>query len=363
MILKNCSLESLFKNLKQNSLYCYGIGKDFESMICNFELPWKEKIAGLIDSSIKKQKEGKDIFERHYEIISIEDFLRINDENIVLLISCSHYYDIIRELNGVEKLRNIECYIYNFMCNLSSGRVLDFNKQENYKIPPIIHYCWFGRKELPDLYKRCIDSWRKYCPNYEIREWNEDNCDVNIISYTQQAYKCKKYGFVSDYMHLKIIYEHGGIYLDTDVELIKNIDDLRCDEAFCGMQYPGEVAFGLGFGAVKNSGVIKKLMSTYEKISFVNSDGTLNETTSPVYQTTDLRELGLGYGNKEQLIHGMRVYPTDVLCPINIRVGTMEITENTHAIHHFDGSWCSKNRVIKKKNEIMKANEIYKLFC
>ena len=364
MILKNCDFKTFFNRVHAHSLYCYGIGSFFEKTILNFaEFPWGEKLGGLIDNNVYKQGKEKQVFGAGVEIFSLEKFLKLRKEDSVILITCVSYYEIVEQLNQIKELEQTECYIYFFMCNLSMGEPVSFLKEEPFKIPPVIHYCWFGNNPLPDLYKRCIESWHKYCPDYEIIEWNEKNCDMKDNLYSKQAYEVGKYGFVPDYFRLKIIYENGGIYLDTDVELIKNLDDLRHEEAFCGLQYPGQVALGLGFGAMSGNQMVRELMRTYESIAFIKEDGSMNETASPFYQTNDLIRSGMKYGNKQQYVEGMCIYPTEVLSPINIYVNTYEITGNTYAIHHFDGSWVSRAGKEKKSRELQQAQKLAEMFC
>ena len=137
-------------------------------------------------------------------------------------------------------------------------------------IPRKIHYCWFGKGELPDLAVYCINSWKKYCLDYEIVRWDESNSDLSSCNFVIEAYRQKKWAFVSDYIRLKVIAEHGGIYLDIDVELLKSLDGLLELDSFMGFEEsrPYYVNSGLGFGAGKNNENIKKLMDSYEQVSF-----------------------------------------------------------------------------------------------
>ncbi len=150
-------------------------------------------------------------------------------------------------------------------------------------IPKVIHYCWFGRNPLPSLAIKCIESWRKYLPDYEIKEWNEDNFDVNIIPYTQEAYQVGKYAFVSDYARFWILYKYGGLYFDTDVEVIKPMDDIIARGPFMGCEKDvsdtsvASVAPGLGLGVNPGLGLYKEILEMYSKLSFVNKDGTYNQ--------------------------------------------------------------------------------------
>lgn len=222
-------------------------------------------------------------------------------------------------------------------------------------IPKVIHYCWFGRNPLPPLAIKCIDSWKKYLPDYEIKEWNEDNFDVNIIPYTAQAYQAKKYAFVSDYARFWILYKYGGIYFDTDVEVIKPIDDIVCNGAFMGIEkdykYGITVNPGLGLGIEANHSLFKEFLDTYSTKSFTDESGNMNMQTIVVYTTEILFKHGLSNVPDIQTIKGIKIYPSEYFCPRNIVTKRFHITENTRTIHHYAASWCDKNwkkRIIRR---------------
>ena len=165
-------------------------------------------------------------------------------------------------------------------------------------IPKKIHYCWFGRKPLPESAKKCMASWHKYLPDYEIVEWNEDNFDVNAIPYTAQAYSVGKYAFVSDYARFKILYEHGGLYFDTDVEVIRPMDDIIAAGPFMGFEtdMPSKYATvnpGLGLGAYSRMDFYNKILTEYSGFRFLNDDGTLDQTTIVMYTTYLLHLKGI----------------------------------------------------------------------
>lgn len=362
MILRNCDMKTLFERCRDKKIVCYGIGHDFDMILKNYaRYPWNEKVEYLVDNSPAKWETTYQIGSRQHKIMSLEQLLQEDVSKLVIFISCSYFAEIVEQLNTIEKLNNVECYIYYFMFALSEHSDICIKRRKECLIPPAIHYCWFGGNELPDLYKRCIESWHKYCPDYEIKEWNESNCDINENLFVKQAYEKGKFGFVPDYFRLKIIYEHGGIYLDTDVEVIKNLDNLRYNEAFCGMQIPGEANLGLGFGAVKGHPAIAKMLERYQKMQFIKPDGTCDETASPVLQTIDLRDMGMQYCNQLQEVCGMTIYPTEVLSPKNLVTREINITENTYAIHHFDGSWVSGERFLKNQKRLENVRKIQKL--
>ncbi|MDY6331777.1 MAG: glycosyltransferase [Fibrobacter sp.] len=208
-------------------------------------------------------------------------------------------------------------------------------------IPKVIHYCWFGHNKLPPLAKKCIASWRKFLPDYEIKEWNEDNFDVNNILYTKQAYKHKKFAFVSDYARFKILYEYGGIYFDTDVEVIKSLDDILAKGSFFGLENESHFACnpGLGFACKPKFHLLKEMLDLYANIQFETTSGTLNKKTIVKYFSEMLSSKGLqaspGIINFEEA----NFYPAEYFCPKPSEFGKIQITENTRTIHHYAASW------------------------
>ena len=211
------------------------------------------------------------------------------------------------------------------------------------KIPKIIHYCWVGGNPKPQSVLYCIESWKRCCPDYEIREWNETNYDFTKNEYMRQAYEAKKWGFVPDYARLDIVYEHGGIYLDTDVEMVRSFDDLLKHESFFGFEDTGDgeyfVACGLGFGAAKHNPLLKELRDYYDSVSFLNQDGTLDLTPAPRHNTPIFAQYGIRMDNKLQEKDGNMFYPAEYFCPKIFKTGKLKQTKNTYSIHHFSASW------------------------
>ena len=208
-------------------------------------------------------------------------------------------------------------------------------------IPKVIHYCWFGRGKLPKLAEKCIKSWKKYCPDYEIICWNEDNFDLSQNRYLQEAYQAKKWAFVSDYARLKVVYDHGGIYLDTDVELLKPLDTLLDDGGFMGFDEKGIIASGLGFGAEQGNEIIGELLKDYDDIPFILPDGSYDLTPCPDRNTDTLKRLGMDMDPAGGRFMGITFYPEDYFCPMDYYSGKKTITKNTYSIHHYCASWTS----------------------
>lgn len=220
------------------------------------------------------------------------------------------------------------------------------------KIPKTIHYCWFGGGEKSDLMKKCIESWNKVMPEYEIIEWNESNF-YSENRYFNEALELKKYAFASDYARLKIIYEHGGVYLDTDVEVLKDLTPILDKGDFMAMEKTCNVATGLGFAAEKNNEVVGRLLQDYDNISFVTEEGYDN-MPCPQRNTLALKEYNFQPKQVIQQIKNVIIYPSDYFCPMNYDTGEINLTENTYTIHHYAYSWASEDskKLLEVKRKI-----------
>lgn len=207
-------------------------------------------------------------------------------------------------------------------------------------IPKKIHYCWFGGNSLPELAIKCIESWKKHCPDYEIIEWNENNFDINCCDYVKEAYDAKKWAFVSDVVRLYALVNYGGIYMDTDVEVLKSLDDILKYEAVSGFENEKSIPTGL-MGCKKNQKLFEELLHEYDNIHFLKEDGTLDMTTNVVRITTLCLKYGLKLNNTFQIVNGFALFPNDYFCPKDYLTKKINLTENTYTIHHFDGSWLS----------------------
>ena len=222
-------------------------------------------------------------------------------------------------------------------------------------IPKIINYCWFGGSKLSELAIKCIESWKNYFPDYEIKEWNESNYDVNKIVFTHEAYKVKKYAFTSDYARFDILYNSGGLYFDTDVEVIKSYNSILNHNAFMGFEELGLINPGLGMGMCSGNKIAFEIMNYYEKQRFINKDGSYNLKTIVNITSDILKKHGLYKEDKIQDIAGIKIYPIEYFSPKSYETGITIITENTHSIHHFDGSWILDN----ENNKIRERWEFY----
>ncbi len=217
-------------------------------------------------------------------------------------------------------------------------------------IPKKIHYCWFGGKPLPKAALKCINSWKKHCPDYEIIEWNERKFNIDSApKYVREAFAHKKYAFVSDYVRLYAIHNHGGIYMDTDVEIVKPLDTILQNNAVFGFEECGFIATSF-MAADANNSFIKEFIELYNDEIFVKSDGSLNTKTNVERLTPLLESKGLKKDNNYQTLDGdITIYPKDYFSPFDNATGVLNKTENTFAIHWFDKSWVPLSERLRSK--------------
>ena len=208
------------------------------------------------------------------------------------------------------------------------------------KIPKVIHYCWFGGNPLSELAQKCIASWRKYCPDYEIIEWNENNFDINCCDYAREAYEAKKWAFVSDVARVYALVNYGGIYMDTDVEIVKPLEDLLKYEAVSGIQSNNRIATNF-MACEKCHPIFKEFLHEYDNIHFLQPDGKYDLTTNVSKITKICLKYGFVHKDCEQNIHGLMLFPSDYFCAMDMESREIKITENTYAIHYLDASWKS----------------------
>lgn len=211
-------------------------------------------------------------------------------------------------------------------------------------IPKIIHYCWFGGNKKSELAKKCIESWRKYLPNYEIIEWNETNFDVNCCDYVKEAYANKKWAFVSDYTRFWVLHRFGGIYFDTDVEVLKSFSDVTEGSGFIGREYRKDNSYpvnpGLGMATEKGCPLLREILNYYNTLHFINPEKNMDIKTVVDYTSEILSKHGLSIDkDKFQQISEIRVYPTEYFSPQNMYTGEVKRTDKTLSIHYYSGSW------------------------
>ena len=208
-------------------------------------------------------------------------------------------------------------------------------------IPKIIHYCWFGRGQMPALAEKCLASWSKYLPEYKVMVWNEDTFDIDAHPYTREAYQARKFAFITDYVRLWALKEHGGVYMDTDVEVIRPLDEFLDNPAFSGFEDETHIPTGI-MASEKNGQWVSEQLAYYNDRHFIKGDGSLDTTTNVTIMCDNMSKEGFVLKNSRQNFKGIiEIYPKDYFCPKSYRTGKIHLTPNTHTIHHFAGSWHS----------------------
>ena len=350
----NGGIDDFQTQLEDKKLAVWGCGRVARDIYDKWRL--QNKIQFFVDNDATKT-----VFETKYEkvpVIRLEQFIRCVDiQNTVLLISPIYTApEIIAQLDNIQKLNGLDCYIARMVGEYYEPGKFSFTTGPQI-IPKKIHYCWFGGKEKPEKIKRCMDSWYKYCTDYEIIEWNESTYDVTKERYMCEAYENKQWSFVSDYARLDIVYNEGGIYLDTDVELLKSPDELLCDEMYCGALIEYMCNTGIGFGAIARHPLIRKMRDYYDDKSFYNDDGSLNLTQCTYYQDPVLQEYGFDLRNRYQKIDGVVYYPSEVLNPKGMSGFAENFTDKTISIHHGTALWLSQKDKTSLDNYGQKMKE------
>lgn len=344
MILKNGTMNEVFLATGKNDLYLFGAGSRAESIYqkCG-GLFARGRIKGIIDNDPEKQKKG---FARYgtekIPVISKAQFFSRIDRYTAILFTPENFWEPFWEFDGMEELRDTVCYVYSLIqMEEWEPHLYDEGLPETaiepdrpIQIPKKIHYCWFGGGGIPDRYKKYLESWERFCPDYEIIRWDESNYDVEKNPYMSAAYQDKKWAFVSDYARIDVIYEHGGVYLDTDVELIRPIDILLTEKAYAGFESMSKVNFGLGYGSVAGNPILKDILQLYGNLEW---DG--GKTACPCYQTMVLERHGLIPENRFQRLADMTILPVRCLCGKSINSRRERRMRDTFSIHHFAGTW------------------------
>lgn len=359
---------------KKRKIYCFGAGRMFDDFVKEFSnYNLKENIKAIVDNQADSMSISfKEVQGASIPIISFEVMIKNISVSDKIVITTASYEEVIEQLSNTKEIDDIDYYIYpilrieqydNDRLNINIPSRLSTCK--HIQIPKTIHYCWFGGKDIPIQYKKWMKSWKYFCPDYEIIEWNEKNYDVHKVQYISQAYEKGQWAFVSDYARIDVVNEYGGVYLDVDVELKKSLDKMLMNYAFCGFETNKYVNYGLGFGSQRSNVILKEIKEYYENSQFVYSDGSFNQTSCPLVQTKIMKRHGIKCNGEFQIVDGMAVYPSRVLCgmsPYSFRIEN-DFTY-TYAVHHFSGSWVEdkngKNKLISTMKKWSKNdNYIY----
>lgn len=345
MILEKKTIDEILGDSK--NIVCFGSGKAFDKILEIFEeTSLRLKILYIVENDAVKWGTTKTVQNLRVPLVSPDYFLSQNKNEILCLITLKDYEAILEQYLNVKDCINLRAIWHRDIMQEYCTRKFDeakipiiLRRSDEILIPKVIHYCWFGKADIPYENRVWMESWEKYCPDYKIVQWNEDNYDITKNQYMLEAYQAKKWGFATDYARLDIVYQHGGIYLDTDVELIKSLDELLYQPAFIGWEDGLRVNTGLGFGAVKKFNLLKEMRDYYDKLNFIKEDNSQDLTACPTFQTRVLQKHGLKKNGEYQIIEDISILPVTYLCGKPSYVLRDTRTEYTFGIHHFQSSW------------------------
>lgn len=362
----NCTISEFRNNVRNKKIVIFGAGQFCEYSISALNL--SERIVAIVDNNKRKTEVIDPVTNKSYAVVDIDVLqqkvqLYTPDELAILITPAAAMADIVEQLDTVEAVNDVDCYILGLLRQMVDVSESFMFYEGGEEIPKVIHYFWIGGKEIPCELKKYIDTWEKLCPDYVIRRWDESNYDFTKNRYMQEAYENRMWSFVTDYARLDVIYENGGIYLDTDVELIQSLDKLIKCSAFFGFADAMATSTGIGFGAVPHHPMIKDMMDEYNRISFCNADGTINKRICTFYQNPVLSNWGFDpFSGKYQEKNGVVIYPCEVFSPygdslISNRNDVKEYSDLTIGIHRNHASWIGegvKDKKVAQFERVMK---------
>ena len=353
MVTKNCSLDRFLDQIKSKKIICFGAGASGQVLVSHMESKILDHILYFVDNDQKKWGEKINISGEEYMVKSPESLKKIDVDNIIILITSRFWDQIHMQLEEVLQLKKAICYVYILMKSKGSGNKYKIPDGPSL-IPKKIHYCWFGNNSMSENEHRCIESWKKFCPEYDIIRWDEHNYDCKKTRYLKEVYEYGHYSAVSSYARFEILSEIGGIYLDTDVEIVKNIDELLRLPAYMGFEITGTINTGHGFGGAKGNPICKEIVEYYDSISHYNEKGEFHYTSCPVITSRILEKHGLISDGTLQKINNITIFPNDYFDPV------MQIpVKNTYSVHRYSSLWSFKgmdmNMVWEKQREYWKS--------
>ncbi|MBO6241861.1 MAG: hypothetical protein J6O61_13630 [Butyrivibrio sp.] len=324
-------IERYFEKLKTKDIICWGNGKHYR----NITYPFLQK-SGLI----KNLKGFADASDK-------EKLAQMDRNKTAILIAVTGYDEILGQLKADERLSGFEAVpsiyleaLYEDMLLLSVNKPpLNYRKQDKPVIPKLIHAIWFSGDPMPELYLRCLESWKKYAPDCEIKIWNMETYKPDRCLFFEQAIEQKNWAFASDYARADLLYRYGGIYMDLDVEMLRPIDDLLYNDAYMSFESLDRIECGSGMGARPGHPVIKEICESYEERPYLKADGTWDNSTCPVRYTQVIEKHGLKKDGGFQFVEDITVYPFEVLTGKSFDTGIIYNTELSYTIHHHNGSW------------------------
>lgn len=343
----NCSYENFIKSIGSRKVIQFGASaawQYFAGLFPDIETELVSKTSLIVDNSEEKQGHSFQVLDKMIDVKSPTVLLEQSNYVIIITAILAHHEAICEQLLGMDLGDDVECYSLYLMA--FSTRDVDnsavdkyFSNRNEDLIPAKIHSFWFSGDEKPDLYKRCIESWHKYCPEFEIIEWNTQNYDVSKNIYMAEAFEKRKWAFVSDFARLDVIYTYGGVYLDMDVELVSPLGPyLRADSFFC-RQDDGMLELGSGFGAQKGNKLIGEMLNSYKDRHYVMPDGSVDKTAQPELLNPVIQNNGIARCHDSEVIDDTLILSNEY---ITCYSGDASVSNAKLGIHWHNGSWLSE---------------------
>ena len=340
------TVNEYFNSLKTKDIICWGSGKHFKNITCPFLIK-----SGLINNlkGFVNVPGSRDVFigEQHFGKVNKDKLSLMDNKDTVILVCVTGYDEILDQIRKDGKLSLFEAIpsiylesLYEDMLLLAAGKPpVNYRKNDRPVIPKIIHGIWFSGDPLPELYKRCLESWKKHAPDFEIKIWDLETYKADDCLFFKQAIKDKNYSFASDYARADILYRYGGIYMDLDVEMLRPIDDLLYNDAYMSFESLERIECGSGMGAKPFNPIIKEICESYKKRPYFNKNGDWDNSTCPVRYTKVIEKHGLKKNGGFQFVEDITVYPFEVLTGKSFDTGICYNTELSYTLHHHNGSW------------------------
>ncbi len=364
MKFSNCSYNKFKESVGARKIVLFGASSAwgyFRTVFPGIDEYLSGKVLCIVDNSVKKQGTVFRICQNEYKILPPSELSNYAGFVVLIDVSLAYVESICKQLEEMQLDMDTECYSLFLMTGSfekADNSTVDryFSGRTNKKIPAIIHSFWFSGEEKPDLYKKCIESWYKYCPDFEICEWNAENYDITVNPYMRESFERRKWAFVSDYARLDVIKRYGGIYMDMDVELVASLDPYLFSDGFFCRQEDGLLELGSGFGCPKEDTMISQMLDLYYGRHLLLDDGTIDMTPQPEYLSKVFCKYGFGISHDSQEISGKIVLSNDYIC---CYAGKDSIRTPLLGIHWHNGGWLDE----KKRKLISASNDVRSSLC
>ncbi len=345
-IREDMNIAEYFETLKTKDIICWGSGKHFRNITCPFlyKSGLFENLMGFVGVS---GKESVEILGHSYNMFGKEELAEMDSSKTIILIAVSGYEEILAQLQSDTRLAGFEAIpsiylesLYEDILLLSANKPpLNYRKHDKQMIPKIIHALWFSGDPMPELYLKCLASWKKYVPDYEIKIWNLETYKPGHCLFFDQAIEHRNWAFASDYARADLLRRYGGIYMDLDVEMLRPIDDLLFNDAYMSFESLDRIECGSGMGARPGHPIIEEICESYEIRPYLKADGTWDNSTCPARYTQVIEKHGLKKDGGFQHVEDITVYPFEVLTGKSFDTGIIYSTELSYTVHHHNGSW------------------------